>query len=104
MYWETLPPWFWLIFYSFWVITLGASVFSLIRRRNVKLSILNLVFVITVPIITIICSIGRAEGKNEYEHFVDQLQQGEIWTLYASGGFLFILVWWYVFLFTRKKS
>jgi hypothetical protein len=102
MYWETLPSWFWVIYYSFLLITLSASLFSVIRKRNVILSIINIVFVVTVPITALLNSIGRVEGINEFEHLVGQLQQGEIWSMYVLIGYLFIVIWWFVFFLWKE--
>jgi hypothetical protein len=56
---------------------------------------------VTVPLIGLISSIGRAEGLNEFEFLVNQLQQGSIWSIYTIIGCLYLLVWWVLFF---KKS
>jgi hypothetical protein len=99
---ESLPGWFWIIYYFSLFITLGAVIFSLIRKRNIGMSFISIVFVITVPIMSLLNSIGREEGLNEFEHLFSQLQQGEIWSLYVVVGYLFLLVWWYIFLFSNQ--
>jgi hypothetical protein len=67
-------------------------------------SILAIIFAITVPIISLINSIGRVEGMNEFEHFISQLQQGAIWSLFTIIGYLFLLAWWVLFLFKIKTK
>ena len=62
-----------------------------------------IVFVITVPIVSLINSIGRGEGLNEFEHLLNQLQQGVIWSIYVVLGYLFLLAWWFVLIFLNKK-
>ncbi|MCR8859991.1 hypothetical protein NQ113_22645 [Bacillus pseudomycoides] len=104
MYWETLPNWFWAIYYLFLLITLGTAIFCVIRKKMKKLSILAIVFAITVPIISLINSIGRAEGINEFEHLINQLQQGAIWSIFMTIGYLFLLVWWIFFLLKSKNQ
>ena len=99
---ESLPGWFWIIYYLFLFITLGALIFSLIRKRNIGMSFISIIFVITVPIMSLLNSIGRGEGLNEFEHLFSQLQQGAIWSHYVVVGYLFLLVWWFVFLFSNK--
>jgi hypothetical protein len=99
---ETLPSWFWIIYYLFLFITLGTAIFSLIRKKIISLSIIAIVFTITVPIISLLNSIGRAEGLNEFEHLVNQLQQGSIWSIYAIIAYLYLLVWWVLF-FNKSK-
>lgn len=98
----TLPAWFWIIYYLFLLSTLGTVVFSFIRKRLVGLSIIALFLVLTVPIVSLLNSIGREEGLNEMEYLFVQLQQGTIWSIYAFIGYLFLLVWWLLFLFKNK--
>ena len=102
MYWETLPHWVWIIYYLFLIATLGTAIFSVIRKKMISLSIITIVLIITVPIISLINSIGRAKGLNEFEHLVTQLQQGSIWSIYAIISFLYLLVWWVMFLIKNK--
>lgn len=102
MYWETLPNWVWIIYYLFLLATLGTAISSVIRKKMLKLSIIAIVLTMTVPVISLINSIGRAEGLNEFEHLVTQLQQGAIWSIYTIIGFLFLIVWWVIFLFKNK--
>jgi hypothetical protein len=104
MYWETLPNWVWIIYYLFLIVTLGTAIFSVIRKKMIRLSIIAIVLTMTVPIISLINSIGRAKGLNEFEHLVTQLQQGSIWSIYAIIGFLYLLVWWVMFLIKNKMK
>ncbi|MDF2680940.1 MAG: rane protein [Brevibacillus sp.] len=41
---------------------------------------------------------------NEFEHFISQLQQGAIWSLFTIIGYLFLLAWWVLFLFKIKTK
>lgn len=104
MHWETLPNWFWIIYYLFLLITLGASIFSVIRKKMKSLSILAIIFVITVPIISLINSIERPAGTNEFEYLINNLQQGFIWSIFIIIGYLFLLVWWLLFLLNSKTK
>ncbi|MFP7296881.1 hypothetical protein [Neobacillus niacini] len=55
-------------------------------------SVIAIVLTITVPIISMFNSMGRAKDTNEFEHLIAQLQQGSIWSFYAVLGFLYIAV------------
>ena len=79
-----------MFFYLCLFLTLGTAIFNVIRKRILRLSIIAIVLTITVPMISMFNSIGRAEGMNEFEHLVAQLQQGSAWSIYAVLGFLFI--------------
>ncbi|WP_339261961.1 hypothetical protein [Lysinibacillus sp. FSL K6-3209] len=104
MYWETLLNWVWIIYYTFILATLGASILSIIRKKNIILSIISAVLTITIPIISIINSIGREKGVDEFEHLIAHLQQGSPWSIYAVTGFFYLVVWWAIFLIKRKKK
>lgn len=101
---ETLPGWFWIIYYLFLFITLGASVFSLIRKIHIKITIITIIFVITIPIVSLINSIGRNEGLNEFNHLFNQIQQGTLWSIYVVIGYLFLFIWWFVFISSNKNN
>jgi hypothetical protein len=103
-YWETLPTWFWIVNYLFWIMTFGTALFRLVRKKIIRLSIIAIVFAITVPIIGLVNSIGRAEGLNEFEHLLNQLQQGAIWSIYVITGYLYALVWWILFFLKSKNK
>lgn len=40
----------------------------------------------TIPIISIINSMGREKGVDEFEHFITHLQQGSTWTIYLINN------------------
>ncbi|RFB11411.1 hypothetical protein DZB84_21005 [Bacillus sp. HNG] len=101
--WETLPNWFWNIYYLFLLTTLGAAIYSLKMYKNKILSILAIVFIILIPIVSILNSIGRAPGIDEYEHLISQLQLGATWSIFTIIAYMFLLVWWVLF-FLKIKS
>ena len=100
MNWETLPDWFWMIYYVVLLLTLGTAVFSIVRKKMRKLSGLVIFFTILIVPVGVINSIGRAHGMNEFEHIVHYLQQGAIWAIFLVFMHVFIVVWW-VLLVTR---
>ncbi|MGE7133336.1 hypothetical protein [Lysinibacillus xylanilyticus] len=104
MYWETLPNWVWIIYYLLIIATLGSAIFSVIRKKMMILSFITIFITKTIPIISIINSIGREKGVDEFEHLVTHLQQGSPWAIYAIISYLYILVWWVMFLIKNKES
>ncbi|MEQ2526643.1 hypothetical protein EKG37_03605 [Robertmurraya yapensis] len=102
--WETLPDWFWALYYLFFLSTLGTAIISVVKNRHRRLSVLAIVFTFTVPIISLINSIGRVEGMNELEHLFSQLQRGAVWSIFTVMGYLFLLVWWVLTLFKSKSK
>ncbi|ERM15767.1 hypothetical protein [Brevibacillus laterosporus] len=92
---ETLPNWFWIIYYLFLLATLKTALFSLVKKQVLRIvSSFTIIFVCTIPFIGLIHSIERQDGLNEFEYFRGQLQQGEIWTIYSIVGYVYLLVWW----------
>jgi hypothetical protein len=101
---RTLPNWFLIVYYLFLLTTLGTAIFSVVKRKMKGLSVIVIVFTLTIPIVSLINSIGRAEGMNEFEHLVSQLQQGAIWSVFVIIGYLFLVVWWVLFLLKSKTK
>ncbi|WP_349409687.1 hypothetical protein [Pseudalkalibacillus sp. SCS-8] len=104
MHWEPLPNWFWLIYYFLLFATLGTAIVNVAKKKVMFLSVVAILFTVTIPIISLINSIGRAEGINEFEHFVSQLQQGAVWSIFTIIGYLFLLLWWAFLLYKNVKK
>ncbi|WP_404469595.1 hypothetical protein [Sutcliffiella horikoshii] len=102
--WETLPNWFWIILYLFLLATLGTAVFSLVKSKMKNFSIITIVFALTVPIVSLINSMERAEGMNELDYLIYALQQGAIWSVFVTTGYLYLIVWWILFLFKNDSK
>ncbi|AYB41143.1 hypothetical protein D5F52_24495 [Brevibacillus laterosporus] len=102
---ETLPSWFWVIYYLFLLTTLRSAISSLVKKKVLRIvSSFTIIFVCTIPFIGLIHSIERQEGLNEFEYFIDQLQQGELWTIYSTLGYIYLLVWWWLFISKKKTN
>lgn len=101
---ETLPNWFWTIYYLFLLVTLGTALLSVIKRKMSRLSFIAIVLTLAIPLVSLINSIGRPEEMNEFEYLVSQLQQGAIWSVFVMVGYLFLIIWWGLFLFKSKAK
>ncbi|KAA0542754.1 hypothetical protein FZW96_21165 [Bacillus sp. BGMRC 2118] len=99
----TLPDLFWFFYYIFLFVTLTTTVISIIKRRSIKMSILTFFLTLTIPIISLINSIGRLEGLNEFQHLIQELQRGAAWSIYAFLGYLLLIIWWGLFISTVFK-
>ncbi|MFC4323093.1 hypothetical protein [Litchfieldia salsa] len=104
MYFETLPSWFWVIYYLFLLTTLGSAIFCIVKKTMRSLSFLSIVFSITVPIVSMLNSIERANEANEFEHLISQLQLGAVWSIFTIAGYLYLVVWWILFFFKRRSK
>lgn len=100
--WETLPNWFWVLYYLFFLVTLGTAIFHVGKKRHRGFSLIAIVFTFTIPFNSLINSIGRLEGMNEFEHLFSQLQQGAIWSIFTIIGYIFLLVWWLLIIIKNK--
>jgi|GEM_PF-692954 len=107
MYWETVPNWVLLIYYTFILASLGAALINMIRQKAVVFSMITIILALTIPIVSIINSIGREKGVDEFEHFISQLQIGAPWSIYAILGYCFLVVWWviyFILLFKKRQG
>ncbi|MGR3764115.1 hypothetical protein [Rossellomorea sp. NS-SX7] len=104
MFGETLPAWFWAIYYLFFLTVLGASIFSVVKKKHKGMSWLAILFTITIPMVGFMNSIGRAHEMNEFEHLISQLQEGAVWSYFTVLGDLFLVTWLGFLLFNRKNK
>ncbi|QAS51507.1 hypothetical protein [Halobacillus litoralis] len=101
---ETVAPWTLILYYLFLLVVLGTSLFSLMKKRSISSALVTAFIVITIPLVTIINSIGRSEGHNEWDHLLHSIQNGEVWAIYVGLGNLFSIVWLLIFFFSRKMK
>ncbi|MEL3971135.1 hypothetical protein AAEO50_02495 [Rossellomorea oryzaecorticis] len=104
MFGETLPAWFWAMYYLFFLTVLVASIFSFVKKKHKGISGLAILFTLTIPVVGFMNSIGRAQEMNEFEHLVSQLQDGAVWSYFTVLGYLFLVVWFGFFLFKNKNN
>lgn len=103
MYWESMPNWFWGIYYLFLLSSLLIGVLSFIRNKNRTVSIIAIIFAITTPLLCIVNSIERAPGLNEFEYLFIQLQKASLWAIYSVIGNLYLLIWVMLFVVKLRK-
>lgn len=91
---EAMPVFFWRIYYSVLFIFLIIGILNYYQFKKdkfkTKLNILNLIFIASIPVVSLLNSISR-EG-NEYDHFMYSLKQFDIWAIYAMIGYLYIII------------
>ncbi|TVX93842.1 hypothetical protein [Paenibacillus agilis] len=102
MHIHTLPSWVWMVYYSFLFITLVTTVISIIRKKNTFFSIIVAVVTMLVPAVSLINSIGR--DGNEFEYWFEQLQEGQVWSIFVTIGYVIIVIWLLTFSFNKKQS
>lgn len=101
---ETLPGWFWIIYYLFFLVTLGTAIFSVIKKQMNGLPLLAIVLTLAIPIVSLINCIGRFEDMNEFEYLVSELLHGAIWSIFVVVGYFCLLIWWGLFFRENKVN
>ncbi|MGF9818912.1 hypothetical protein [Brevibacillus agri] len=99
-----MPRCSWAIYYLFFLITAGTAVFCLARKKNRRMSVAAMLLALLLPVISLWNSIGRADGTDEFEHFVMELLQGSLWAVFVLAGYVFLFAWWAMFLRNKKSS
>lgn len=105
MYWETMPGWFWVIYYGFLAVTFLTAVIRITQKRKFLIEIPLLILVVTIPVVGLLNSADsiRLVEQNEVGFFLSQLNQGAAWTIFSVVGYCVILVWW-IGLFVEKRK
>ena len=103
MFWESIPNWFWGIYYLFLLSILIIGFRSFIKDKNKTSSIISIIFAITIPLLGIVKSIERTKGLNELEYLLIKLQKGSFLAIYSVIWYLYLLIWLILFLVKSRK-
>lgn len=98
---NSLPDWFWIIFYSIILLTIGLNIFFVIKRKYTIISLINVPLIFILYITFFIKSFSGDENLNEYQYLFRSIQDGAIWAIFIALGHLYFVVWW---LFILKKK
>lgn len=94
---QTLPGWFWIIYYMLLCLSLISGTVNWVRQRLSALSALTIILSLLVPIVSFVYTVGRTEGLNEFEFIFAQMKVGDLWAIFLIVGYVYLLVWWYLF-------
>ena len=103
MFFESMPKWFWAIYYLFLISSLTIALIAFKQNNNKTFSILAILFAITIPLIGILNSIERTQGINEFEYLFIQLQKGSLWAIYSILGYLYLFIF-YILTFVKSRK
>jgi len=92
VFFESMPNWFWAIYYLFLISSLTIALIAFKQNNNKTFSILAILFAITIPLIGILNSIERTQGINEFEYLFIQLQKASLWAIYSVLGYLYLFI------------
>ena len=104
MFFNSMPTWFWIIYYLFLISSLIISLIHFVKNKNKIFSILSILFTITIPLIGILNSIERSTGINEFEYLFIQLQKGSPWAIYSIIGYLYLFIFLIVTFIKSRKT
>ncbi|MCA1055774.1 hypothetical protein LCM10_12325 [Rossellomorea aquimaris] len=92
---ETLPQWFWVIYYSFILLTIGGAIYSIKLKRHVWVPLFTILVALSIPVVGIINGIEtRMENQDELEQWIFHLKHGSSWAYYLLFGYLYLCGWW----------
>ncbi len=100
---ETLPAWFWVMYYAYIFASVVASIHAIRKQRLIWLSTLHIGFIFIIPIFGFANAIGRMEG-NELDHLIRGLKNFELWSISELVGYAYSLFWWGLYLFKKKNG
>lgn len=101
---ETLPQWFWILYYSLMLITIASALFSIRKQRYRWGGMLTIFFTLSIPVVGLVHGIYRGENQNELEQWLSDLVKGEIWAFYLLFGYIYVIVWWVLLIRNRVRS
>jgi hypothetical protein len=95
---ETLPNWFWMIYYLIILLTLVSGIINWVRRIYSPLAAITIILSLLIPLVGFLYSIGRPEGVNEFEYVMAQFQMRNIWSAFIVFVHIYFIIWGFIFL------
>ncbi|AXI08636.1 hypothetical protein CUC15_06795 [Oceanobacillus zhaokaii] len=90
---ETLPNWFWIIYYIFLFFSLVTGLIGLVRQWLSTLSAFTISLSLLAPLVSFVYSIQRSSGVTELEYLIAQLKTGDLWAIFITVIFLYLIAW-----------
>ena len=91
---------FWIIYYILLMTIFVRAIYSVIKKKQTPLAMIAILVIISVPMVSLMNSIGRPLEMSEFEFLLRELKQGALWSIFTIAGYLYILVW---FILSLKK-
>ncbi|WP_282137466.1 hypothetical protein [Rossellomorea aquimaris] len=100
---ETLPQWFWILYYSLTILTIASAILSIKKQGYIWRAMLTIFVTISIPVVGMVNGIYREQNQNELEQWLSHLGKGKLWAFYLLLGYIYVFVWW-VLLIRNKVS
>lgn len=97
---ESLSNWFLVLYLIFLFFSLITGLIGLIRQWFSNLSAITIVFSLLAPLASLIFVAQRPSNSTVYEYVLSQLQAGDLWAIFITVLFLYLIAW-NLFLLTR---
>ncbi|MFC7786439.1 MULTISPECIES: hypothetical protein [unclassified Rossellomorea] len=101
---QTLPQWFWLLYYSLILLTIASVFFSIQNQRDIWRAMITIFVTLSIPVVGFVNGIYREQNQNEWEQWLSHLGKGELWALYLLFGYIYVVVWWGALIRKRKEA
>jgi hypothetical protein len=88
---ETLPLWFWVIYYAILLSALYFSVKRLITTGFHFLSILVIFAIVSTFSVALYYGTGYRINENEFEFLIRMVKEREFWAFYVVVSYIFVL-------------
>src|SRR5699024_6394145 len=90
---ESLPTWFLVLYLIFLFLSLSTGLIGLIRQWFSNLSAITIVFSLLAPLASLIFVVQRPSHLTIYEYVISQLQEGDLWAIFITVLFLYLIAW-----------
>ena len=90
---ESLPNWFLVLYLIFLFFSLITGLIGLIRQWFSNLSAMTIVFSLLAPLASLIFVVQRPSNSTVYEYVLSQLQAGDLWAIFITVLFLYLIAW-----------
>lgn len=87
---------FWIIYYLLLMTIFVRAIYSVIKKKQIPLAMIAILVIISVPMVSLMNSIGRPLGMNEFEFLAREFKQGALWAILTTTGYLYLLVWFFL--------
>lgn len=101
---ETLPHWFWILYYGLLLLTIGSAFFSIKKQRDIWRAMITIFVTLSIPVVGFLNGIYREGDQNEWEQWLSHLGTGELWALYLLFSYVYVIVWWVSLIRKRKNA
>ena len=84
---------FWIIYYLLLMTIFVRAIYSVIKKKQIPMAMIAILVIISVPMVSLMNSIGRPLEMNEFEFLARELKQGALWAIFTVVGYLYLLFW-----------